>query len=180
MSPEVRKKVHKDRTHKQIADPLLHSVRCLVTTDEFTRVKKTVFAQSLEGYKRDTKETNRKAMLIFLLASQYYKLGSLYFVAQKFRRTSFCSNNLEFICHDISSIDVKKRESVLTSLHKIGVNPDTYNSGSAMPKDRDMVNINGDKDMISLTISNIMTSDVLPISSNSPFPPLYLTTKMKM
>ena len=90
MSPEVEDVI----VNPLVQDPMVHAIRCLVTTPEFTSIKKTKFAYSLEGYKKDTKVANKKAMKIFLLASQYYKLGNLYFAAHTYRRNAFSSNNL--------------------------------------------------------------------------------------
>ena len=54
MSPGVRNKMQNSYRQPIVRDPLISGIRCLVTSTEFSSVKKTKFAYNLEGYKKDT------------------------------------------------------------------------------------------------------------------------------
>ena len=165
MSLEVKSKMYNLQAKSGLEDPLLHGIRILVTTKEFTRVKKSKFAYSLKGYKSVTKKANRKAMQIFLLASQHYNVGNLYFSAQTFRRSQFSSNNQVFCCHDFTTVDDIAKIKLQEALQKLGVSEEIYNKGTQMPKDLTRINIPGDKARILEEISDIMKTDKLPIVS---------------
>ena len=146
-----------------VQEPLVQGIRILITTDEFCKVPMKKLASSLKGYKSDTKKANRKAMQIVLLASQYYKLGNLYFAAQKYRRNEFSSSNLIFCCYNLDIVDATSKAIALESVGKIKVPIGKFNKGQEMPHDLSRIFISGDKKVVAEKITGIMQTDTIPL-----------------
>ena len=102
-------------------------------------------------------------MRIFLIASQYYKLGNLYSAAKSYRRLEFSSNNLIFCNHNINLLDTNSKQVLLDSLAKLGVSTDDYNLGQDMPTNLARISIPGDKEMVADTMTTMLGTDAIPL-----------------